>query len=83
MRTENQIGKIEINPKILVGKPVIAGTRVPAHLILNLLAHGYDFERIIKAYPILEKEDIKAAVEYAEKILRREEVKPLPIEVTK
>ena len=63
MRPENQIGKIEVNPEILVGKPVIAGTRIPVYLILNLLAHGYDFERIVQAYPILEKADIKAVIE--------------------
>ncbi len=79
MRAGNQVGKIEVNPKILVGKPVIAGTRIPVHLILNLLAHGYDFERIIQAYPILEKADIKAAVGYAEKRLSGEEIKPLAL----
>ena len=83
MRPGNQIGKIEINPKILVGKPVVAGTRIPVYLILNLLAHGYDFGRIVEAYPILEKADIKAAVEYAEKRLSREEIKPLALKITK
>ncbi|OGY25340.1 MAG: hypothetical protein A2Z24_00695 [Candidatus Woykebacteria bacterium RBG_16_44_10] len=83
MRPENQIGKIEVNPEILVGKPVIAGTRIPVYLILNLLAHGYNFERIIQAYPILEKADVKAAVEYAEKRLSREEIKPLVLKTTK
>ena len=79
MRTQDQLGKIELNPTILGGKPIIAGTRIPVHLILNLLAHGYDFDRIIEAYPILEEKDIKGAVEYAEKRLKREEIKPLPV----
>ena len=64
---------IEIDPQILVGKPVIKGTRIPVYLILNLLAHGYNFERIIKAYPELTKEDIKAALEYAGNMTRHEE----------
>lgn len=64
---------IEINPKIMVGKPVIRGTRIPVYLILNLIAHGYDFERIIKAYPELTKNDIRAALEYAANITRHEE----------
>lgn len=72
-------GRIEINPKIMVGKPVIAGTRIPVYLVVNLVANGYDFERIIKAYPILTKEDIKAALRYAEGILKREEIYPLPL----
>jgi uncharacterized protein (DUF433 family) len=43
--------RITINPKILCGKPVIKGTRTPVYLILNLIARGYTFERIIGAYP--------------------------------
>ncbi|MDA2936459.1 DUF433 domain-containing protein [Patescibacteria group bacterium AH-259-L05] len=66
--------RIEVNPKIMVGKPVIKGTRIPVYLILNLLAAGYTFERIIKAYPELKKGDIKAALEYAQALTRYEEV---------
>jgi uncharacterized protein (DUF433 family) len=65
---------IEINPKILCGKPVIKGTRIPVYLILELLAAGYDFERIMEAYPDLKREDIEAAIEYASEILKGEEV---------
>lgn len=50
---ENMRARIEINPDILCGKPVIAGTRIPVYLILNLLASGYDFRRIIEAYVAL------------------------------
>lgn len=56
---------IEINPKIMVGKPVIKGTRVPVGLILNLLANGYTVEKVIKAYPILNKKQIEAALSFA------------------
>lgn len=56
--------RIEVNPKILAGKPVIKGTRIPVYLILELLAAGYNFKRIMKAYPALKEEDIRAAVEY-------------------
>jgi len=58
--------RIEVNPNILLGKPVIAGTRIPVYLILNLLASGYDSRRIMEAYPGLTEEDIRAALEYAE-----------------
>jgi len=54
--------RIEVNPKILGGKPVIKGTRIPVYLILELLSAGYDFKRIITAYPTLTEEDIIAAV---------------------
>lgn len=69
--------RIEINPDILMGKPVIAGTRIPIYLILNLLASGYDEKRIIEAYPTLTREDIRAALWYAEQRMRYEEVHPL------
>lgn len=64
---------IEVNPKIMCGKPVIKGTRIPVYLILNLIKAGYDFKRIIKAYPQLTKEDIKAALTYAEALTKHEE----------
>lgn len=64
--------RIVRNPKILAGKPVIAGTRIPVTLILNLLAHGQTIGEIIDDYPDLTEEDIKAAVRYAEKTVERE-----------
>ena len=67
--------KIIVDPKILVGKPIVAGTRIPVYLILNLLGNGYDFKRITKAYPVLKKEDIKAAIKYSEERMKREEVR--------
>ena len=71
--------RIEVNPDILAGKPVIAGTRIPVYLILNLLAAGYDTERIIQAYPGLAREDIQAALWYTGQRMRYEEVHPLAI----
>jgi uncharacterized protein (DUF433 family) len=66
--------RIEVNPDILMGKPVIAGTRIPVYLILNLLASGYNPPRILEAYPGLVTEDILAALQYAEQRMRYEEV---------
>jgi uncharacterized protein (DUF433 family) len=60
--------RIVINPKIMRGKPVIRGTRIPVYVILNLLAEGYDYKKIIREYPDLKKEDILAAIEYAAKV---------------
>jgi len=65
--------RIMINPKIMCGKPVIKGTRIPVYLILNLLAAGYTFGKIIDAYPNLTKEDIKAALDYAQSLTKYEE----------
>ncbi len=72
--------QIEINPKILCGKPVIKGTRIPVYLILDLLAAGYDFRRIMEAYPDLKREDIEAAIEYASGVVKGEEVLVLEVE---
>lgn len=65
--------RIEVNPRILGGKPVVRGTRIPVHLILELLGAGYDLKRILEAYPTLKEDDVKAAVEYATRILKNEE----------
>ena len=54
--------RIEINPKILVGKPIIAGTRISVELIMKLVAQGWKEEDIIKEYPVLKKEDIRAII---------------------
>lgn len=65
--------RIVVDPKILVGKPVVAGTRIPVSKILNLVAHGYAFNQIIDNYPVLTEEDIRAALLYAGARLDREE----------
>lgn len=75
MTQERRHERIIVDPEILVGKPVVKGTRIPVYLILNLIAHGYDFARIIEAYPRLTEEDIIAAVAYAEDRMKRDEVR--------
>lgn len=67
---------IVIDPNILAGHPVIKGTRIPVSLILNLLSHGYTFEKIMNEYPELKVQDIKSAILYAEERIKREEIYP-------
>ena len=58
-------GRIEINPKIMLGKPVIRGTRIPVELLLRKLGEGATEPDLLDAYPRLTREDIQAALSYA------------------
>ena len=64
---------------ILGGKPVVKGTRISVSLILNLTAHGMTADKIIEEYPHLKKDDIFAAIEYAEKVIDKEKIEGLKI----
>jgi len=57
--------RIVCDPKICSGKPCIRGTRIPVHIILDLLAAGESFKGIKKAYPNITDEDIRACLNYA------------------
>ncbi len=62
---KNAIEKISSDPNVCSGKPCIKGTRIPVHIILDLLAAGEDFDGIRKAYPNVTDEDIRACLNYA------------------
>ena len=66
------MGRIVVDPKVMVGKPVVKGTRIPVYLILELLAAGLSVDDVLGEYPELTREDIQAALEYASKILQHE-----------
>ena len=65
--------RIDINPKVMMGKPVIRGTRIPVELILRKISEGATEEDILDAYPKLAREDIRAAAGYAADTLAHEE----------
>ena len=67
---------IESNPKIMVGKPVIRGTRITVELILDKLAAGETVEQILEDYPHLTREGIRAALEFAAESVRFDHVTP-------
>jgi uncharacterized protein (DUF433 family) len=69
---------IVVDPKILVGKPVIKGTRIAVELIIDLMARGYSKEEILEQYDHLREEDIQACLAYASDTLRSERVYALP-----
>jgi len=70
--------RITVDSKILVGKPVIKGTRIAVEFILELLANGWTVDDILKNYPQLKKEDVTAALKYATEVLKKERVYLLP-----
>ncbi len=67
------MNRIEINPKVLLGKPVIKGTRIAVELIINKVSAGHSWEKIQDELDIT-KDDIVAALKYAEKIIANEDI---------
>lgn len=61
------------DPKILGGKPIIAGTRMSVEVILESLAGGMSIEEMLKEYPFLKKKHIQTAIDYAAKLVGKEE----------
>ena len=66
--------RIEINPKVMLGKPVIRGTRIPVELVVRKLGEGMSQEELLDAYPRLTTADIQAALCYAADTLAHETV---------
>lgn len=66
--------RIEINPRILVGKPVIRGTRLAVEFVVELLANGWSEQQILQNYPGIAHEDISACLHYATEMLKSERV---------
>lgn len=63
---------IEINPEIMLGKPVIKGTRIPVELIVRKLGEGSTIEELLEGYPNLSREAVQAALVYAADIIGNE-----------
>ena len=66
--------RIEVNPRVMLGKPVIRGTRIPVELILRKLSQGATETALLDAYPHLTREDIYAAMRYAADTVAHEEI---------
>lgn len=80
MTDQELLERITLNPKVMVGKPVIKGTRLTVEYILNLLAHGATTEEIIEEYKGLTPQDIQACVLFATKMLEASTFMPLTME---
>jgi len=74
MIEEELIKRVVVDPKIMLGKPVIKGTRLTVEIIVEKMAYGATLDDLMKDYPFLTEEDIRSALLYAAKRLAHEEV---------
>ncbi len=77
MGTNELLERIAVDPGVVLGKPVIRGTRLSVEHILGLLASGWTFEAIQGSYPGLAAEDIRACIAYARRLVEEEKVYPI------
>jgi len=71
------LSRITVNPRVLHGQACLRGLRIPVHLVVGLVASGMSFDEILDDYPDLERDDIRAALEYAA-FVTRENIIPVP-----
>jgi uncharacterized protein (DUF433 family) len=74
MRKKNLISRITFNPDIMVGKPTLRNMRITVEQVINSLAAGIPEEELLEEYPELEKDDIRAALQYAAEVISKEEI---------
>lgn len=74
---KNLLGKIIIDPKVMVGKPIIKGTRITVQQILGLLAQGETIEEILSEYPHLTRDDVYACLLFAQQAIDNSVFSPL------
>jgi uncharacterized protein (DUF433 family) len=65
----NLTERITVNPEICNGKPTLRGKRITVKTVLEYIAAGETVENILKAYPVLEEDDIKAALQFAVQVM--------------
>ena len=70
---------ITIDPRILVGKPTVKGTRISVEMVVDLLAAGWTQEQVLDSYPTLQPDHIRACLAYASELLHSERIFPLEI----
>jgi uncharacterized protein (DUF433 family) len=69
--------RIVIDPEVLVGKPIIKGTRISVEFVIDLLAKGWTVEQILKEFDHLKAQDIQACLAYASEIIKSDQIYPL------
>ena len=77
VKTMDWRDRITVDPRILVGKPVVKGTRISVEMVVDLLAAGWTYDQILDGYPTLKADDVRACLAYASDLLHAEKVFPL------
>jgi uncharacterized protein (DUF433 family) len=77
--TKDYLERIAIDPKVMVGKPVIRGTRIPVELVVRMVGQGISDEEILAEYPRLTLEDIRAALLFAADSVANEDIRLLSV----
>ncbi len=80
MTDQQLLERISLNPEVMAGKPVVAGTRLTVEFVLNLMAHGATADDILQEYPGLTLEDIQACILFATRSLADMSFMPLSID---
>jgi len=71
--------RVELNPEVLTGKPVVRGTRLAVEFVLEMIASGVSEQEILSNYPRLTHEDVLACVAYAAEAIKSERVYPIAV----
>ena len=80
MDKQDILERIQMNPRVMTGKPVIRNTRIPVELIVRMVSQGISEEEILREYPRLELADIRAALGYSAMVVAQEDVFPLTLQ---
>jgi uncharacterized protein (DUF433 family) len=72
--------RITVNPRVFGGKPIIRGRRLAVEHVLGMLAAGDDLETILEGYPWLERDDIRACLVYARRLVGHERIEPFAVD---
>jgi uncharacterized protein (DUF433 family) len=69
--------RITADPNILVGKPIVAGTRISVEMVLEKLASKWSVAQIVEAFPVLTEDDVIACIDYAIELVAEQRVEPI------
>jgi uncharacterized protein (DUF433 family) len=75
-RAQSYLDRIVVDPRIMLGKPTVRGTRIPVELILEQLSYDLDPSELFAAYPRLTEDDVKACIAYARQAMRSRRPRP-------